>query len=291
MEQKPPKERKKIIRKLKIKYRLVIQDENNFAEKFSLRLSAWNLFIGFGTLSLLLIFLTTIVIAFTPLREYIPGYPDGSERATMLENVSKADSLERELEKYDQYIADLKVILSGESIPDTLATAEVKKPKDVQFSKSLADSALRYKVEQSEKYQLQFANTSNVVTSDNMYGVFFFTPLEGTVMQSFDPKSNHFGIDISSGNDEMVKSTLDGTVIFADWTSDGGQEIHIQHSGNIVSIYKHNSVLLKTVGNVVKAGDPLAIVGNTGKQSQGPHLHFELWHKGKPVDPQNYLIL
>ena len=132
---------------------------------------------------------------------------------------------------------------------------------------------------------------SNENTNNSLTGILFFTPLEGQISQSFERKSGHLGLDIVGAKNDPIKSTLDGTIIFADWTTDGGHEIHIQHSNNIVSVYKHNSYLLKKTGDRVRAGDPVAIMGNTGSQTDGAHLHFEIWVNGKPVDPQNYLAL
>ncbi len=292
MSEAPIKKRKPLIRKLRIKYRLVILDENTFAEKFSLRLSRLSTFIWISSAGLLLIALTTLMIAYTPLREFIPGYPDGSERRLMMSNLAKSDSLENELRKYEEYVSTLKVILDGEVPADSIAGKEAAKEyRSVHFTRSAEDSLLRRKVEEEEKYNLQFSKASETYSQDNMYGIFFFTPLEGTLTQSFNPATGHYGIDIVSGGKEAVKATLDGTVIFADWASDGGHEIHIQHTHNLVSVYKHNAVLLKKTGDYVKAGDPVAIVGNSGGLSSGPHLHFELWHKGKAIDPQLFLIL
>lgn len=286
--------RKRMVQKIRLKHRLVILDESSFAEKFSLRLSPMNLFIWVGSFAVLLVVGTTFLIAYTPLREFIPGYPDGSEKQQYIDNRLKTDSLEREIKKYEDYVANIKSILNGETQQDTLAEnrSVVKDYKNVAFNHSPEDSVLRKKVEEEEKYNLQFGTAkTNIVSQDNMYGIFFFTPLDGTITQSFDPRTEHFGIDIVTGTNDAIKSTLDGTVVFADWTADGGQEIHVQHANNLISIYKHNSVLLKKAGDVVNAGDPIAIVGNTGKLSEGPHLHFELWFKGKAIDPQNYLIL
>jgi murein DD-endopeptidase MepM/ murein hydrolase activator NlpD len=298
MEEKPSKreqrkERRRLwFARMRSKSRLVIVDEQTFAEKFSLRLSPMNLFIWVGSITFVLVVLTTMVIAYTPLREFIPGYPDGSERQAMVDNKIKADSLELELRKYDDYLRNVAIILNGGTIKDTAMESQAPGDyDDVDFSKSPEDSIMRRKVEEEERYALQSGNTVVAKSSDEMYGVFFFTPLEGTITQSFNPSQGHYGIDIVSPPKEAIKSTLDGTVVFADWTSDGGHEIHIQHSNNLISVYKHNAVLLKKTGDRVRAGDPIAIVGNTGKLSEGPHLHFELWHKGKAIDPQNYLIL
>ena len=297
MENKSKKEQRKerrqrIFRKIRLKQRLVILDETTFEEKFSLRLSAMNLFIWVGSLCLLLVIGTTLLIAYTPLREFIPGYPDGTEQQLYIDNRIKADSLENELKKYEDYVENIKVILAGETPLDTSGNQlAVKDYKTVKFKHSSEDSLFRKKVEEEEKYNLQFGKAKEVVSHDNMYGIFFFTPLEGSISQSFDPKTEHYGIDIITPTNDAIKSTLDGTVIFADWTSDGGHEIHIQHGNNLISVYKHNSILLKKTGDVVNAGDPIAIVGNSGRLTEGIHLHFELWYKGKAIDPQNYLLL
>jgi murein DD-endopeptidase MepM/ murein hydrolase activator NlpD len=284
--------RKKLIKKLRAKYRLVILDDRSFAEKFSLRLSPMNLFIWAGSLSVILILFTTLVIAWTPLREFIPGYPDGTERAEMINNRLVIEKMEEKLKQRDAYLDNILHILRGEKIVDTLSSKE----NDPEFSattrpRSPEDSILRKKVELDEKYEIQFGRGVSIVANDNMYGIFFFNPLEGTLTQSFDPKTEHYGIDIASAQREAVKATLDGTVIFAGWTSDGGNEVHIQHDHNLISVYKHNSILLKKTGDIVKAGEPVGILGNSGNLTDGPHLHFELWHRGKPIDPQNYLIL
>ena len=283
--------RRKLIRKLRVKYRLVILDDRSFAEKFSLRLSPMNVFIWAGSASVILVLLTTVVISLTPLREYIPGYPDGTERLEIINNKLATDSLEEELNRRDLYLNNILTILRGEKPSDSIANVEVREDLSLKGERSPQDSILRRKVEMEEKYELQFGKGVSLQANENMYGIFFYTPLEGTLTQSFDPETGHYGIDISSAQREAVKSTLDGTVIFAGWTSDGGNEVHIQHSNNLISVYKHNSVLLKKTGELVKAGEPVGIVGNSGQLTDGPHLHFELWHKGKPIDPQNYLIL
>lgn len=283
--------RKRVIRRLRLKHRLVIIDETTFAERFSLRLSPMNLFIWLGSLVLFLIIGTTLLIAYTPLKEYIPGYPDGSERRALIDARIKADTLESRLKQYDDYVANIQAILNGERPEDTLSrNPEQINKADVQFTRSQEDSALRARVEENEKYELRSGKENLYNGGDQLYGVFFFTPLQGTITQSFNVREKHYGIDISSSSKDGIKSTLDGTVIFSDWTSDGGHEIHVHHGNHLVSVYKHNAVLLKKVGDRVKAGDVIAIVGTSGELSDGPHLHFELWHKGKPVDPQTLLI-
>ena len=275
------KQKKRIIKKLRLKYRLVVLDDNTFGEKWSFRLSPMNVFVAFGIISLLLILGTTFIIAYTPLKEFIPGYPDGSEKQAAIDNRVKVDSLENELLKYDKYLLNLYTILNGGLPLDSSTQLNTSGDyKNITFQKSQQDSLLRLKIEKEEKYALNFKSSSQSASgSDNMYGIFFFTPLDGTLSQSFNPQEGHFGVDIITATNEVVKATLDGTIIFSGWTSDGGHEIHIQHNNNLVSIYRHNSVLLKKTGESVKAGDPIAIVGSSGKLSDGIHLHFELWHR------------
>lgn len=282
-------EKEKLIHRLKSKFRLVIMNDTTFEERFSLMLSPMNIFIGVGVFSILLVLLTTFIIAYTPLREYIPGYPSSNDRLASQRNEIRADSLEKELNKYDNYLRDLKILLSGGDFA-TLKSDSLKKisKENLSFEPSAQDLAFREKMREEER------NNQNEVTtnySNRLTGILFFVPLDGMISQSYSKSSGHLGIDIVSAKNESIKSTLDGTVIFADWTSDGGHEIHIQHAQNIVSVYKHNSSLLKKVGELVKAGDPIAIIGNTGELTDGPHLHFELWVNGKPVDPQLYLAI
>lgn len=284
------KEKKKLIHRLKSKSRLVIMNDTTFEERFSLMLSPMNLFIGIGVFSILLVLLTTFIIAYTPLKEYIPGYPSSEDRLTAQRNEIRADSLEKELNKYDNYLRDLKILLSGGDFeqPNSDSLNKVSK-ENLSFNPSSADLAFREKMKEEERNNPTTVNRTGY--SNSLTGILFFVPLDGVISQGFSKKGGHFGIDIVSAKNESIKTTLDGTVIFADWTSDGGHEIHIQHAQNIVSVYKHNSSLLKKTGELVKAGDPIAIIGDSGELSDGPHLHFELWVNGKPVDPQLYLAI
>lgn len=284
------KEKKKLIHRLKSKSRLVIMNDTTFEERFSLMLSPMNIFIWVGVFSIILVLLTTFIIAYTPLKEYIPGYPSSQDRLAAQRNEVRADSLEKELNKYDSYLRDLKILLSGGDFDaENLDSAKKVSKENLSFEPSSADLAFREKMKEEEKNNSTGVSSSGY--SNRLTGILFFVPLDGMISQGFSKKSGHLGIDIVSAKNESIKVTLDGTVIFADWTSDGGHEIHVQHAQNIVSVYKHNSSLLKKTGELVKAGDPIAIIGDSGELSDGPHLHFELWVNGKAVDPQLYLAI
>jgi murein DD-endopeptidase MepM/ murein hydrolase activator NlpD len=283
------KERKRhIVNKLKNKYRLSIYNDDTFEEVWYLRLSRLNVFSIVGTSVLLFTIGIIVLIAFTPIREFIPGYPDGNMRRNIINNVYKLDSLEHELEMRDRYFESINTIIRGgtpvsyENSQDTSIRYE-----DITFDKSEHDSLLRQQIEEEELFNLSiFDNTSNKTDFSSIH---FYPPVNGLVTNSFNPSENHFGTDIVTASNKVVVATLDGTVIIANWTLETGNVIQIQHDNNLVSIYKHNSELLKKVGDHVTAGETIAIIGNSGELTSGPHLHFELWHNGTSIDPEDYV--
>jgi murein DD-endopeptidase MepM/ murein hydrolase activator NlpD len=283
------KDKPKKFERFKNKYRLVIVDEDTFDEKISLRLSQLNVFVMIGISSLVLVLLVIILIAFTPLKEFIPGYANVNVRKQGVENFLKSDSIQVVLAENSLYIENIKHIIQGnpitfddKSIVDsTVNYAEIKNEPIEE------DSVLRNMIETEEKYNL-FKTAGS--TPGNISSFIFLQPLKGTVTDRFNIKKKHFGIDVVAPKNEAIKATLDGTVIFAEWTVETGYVIQLQHADNIVSIYKHNSVLHKEVGDHVKAGEVVAIVGNSGEFSTGPHLHFELWYNGIPINPEDYMM-
>ncbi|MBC8313992.1 MAG: M23 family metallopeptidase [Bacteroidales bacterium] len=279
--------------KLKWKYRLVIMHDQTLEERLTFRLTRLNVFIAIGTISIILIFLTSMLIAFTSLREYIPGYTDVGLRKELYELQLKTDSIDKELVRKDLFIRNLKRIISGEELHDDRAMPEGTNMQynDITISRSSEDSLLRAEVESQSQYSLFLTESSGQFAhrTQTLGNVLFFTPIKGMITNRFDPDQQHFGIDIVSKRDEAIKSVLDGTVIFSTWTVETGYVIGIQHPQAIVSVYKHNSALLKRVGDIIKAGEAIAIIGETGELSTGPHLHFELWNQGNPVDPTDYI--
>jgi len=283
------KDKPKKFQRLKHKYRLVILNDDTFEEKISLRLSQLNVFVVLGLSSFILILLVILLIAFTPLKEFIPGYANVNVRRQGVENFLKSDSIQVILSQNNLYIDNIKHIIQGEVIEfddeahiDTSVNYQGIKNEPVE-----EDSVLRNMIETEEKYNL-FNKAGS--TPGNISSFIFLQPLKGTVTNRFNIKKEHFGIDVVAPKNEAIKATLDGTVIFAEWTVETGYVIQLQHADNIVSIYKHNSVLHKKVGNHVNAGEVIAIVGNTGELSTGPHLHFELWYNGIPINPEDYMM-
>jgi murein DD-endopeptidase MepM/ murein hydrolase activator NlpD len=289
---KDKKKKGKWYDKLRNKYRLVFMNDETLEERLTFRLSRLNVFIALGTLTIVLIFLTSILIAFTPLREYIPGYTNVGLQKDLYRLQRKTDSIEIALLRKDQFIRNLKDVISGN------IKAEVPVPKDslrrytdIKLSHSVEDSLLRTQIENQGKYSLYRSENSESGARKkySLGNLLFFTPLKGIVTNTFDPAQRHYGVDVVSKQNEAIKSVLDGTVIFSDWTVETGYVIAIQHQQNLVSVYKHNSALLKKQGEMVKAGEAIAIVGESGELKTGPHLHFELWSEGNPLDPKEYI--
>jgi murein DD-endopeptidase MepM/ murein hydrolase activator NlpD len=274
---------------LRNKYRLVILNDETFGEKFSLRLSPLGVIIAVGAITILMTTLVISLVAFTPLREYIPGYGDVSERKQLLILGSRADSLEQTLRARDWYMKNLVNVFS-----DSLERKPQKPKKDTtgkyqKINTKPSDNDLKFRTQvENEPSSLQFSGMN--ARKNALANYLFFSPVKGLVTTSFNSGDEHFGVDVVAGKDEFIKSTLDGTVVFASFTPDDGYVIQLQHENNLVSIYKHNSQILKKAGEKVKSGEAIAVIGNTGESSKGPHLHFELWHNGLPVNPEEFII-
>lgn len=265
-------------------------NDDTLEEKLSFSLTRFNVFIFFGTFGILLVIATIYLIAFTPLREYIPGYADFNTRQVLRELMIRTDSLERDLIRKDLYIQNIRNIVEGREPEDIMPNTELNQESfEIEaLPRSREDSILRAEVETMAQYGSWVYE--DAATFQSIYQFYFFPPVKGVVTNHFDPANKHFGVDIVADRNEAIKATLDGTVIFSAWTLETGFTIGIQHSNNLMSVYKHNSVLLKEEGSFVKAGEVIAIIGETGLYSTGTHLHFELWLDGSPVNPLDYIV-
>ncbi|MFA7380482.1 MAG: M23 family metallopeptidase [Bacteroidia bacterium] len=278
--------RKKLIHKLKNKYRLVIMNDQTFEEKFSFRLTPMNLFVAGSSAILLFTVLIMSLFFFTPLKEYVPGYADPDQKRNVAYLILKTDSLEQVIRQRDEYINNVMGIMQGKepmdrdtvSLKDSL-TGSVDLDKMYEN-----DSIFIAEMEQNDNYAL------NTKQKGQLEHYTFLAPVKGLVTEKYNSGNEHYAVDVVARVNEPVKATLDGTVIFASWTPETGHVIGVQHANELVSIYKHNAVLLKKVGTFVSAGDAIAIVGNSGELTSGPHLHFELWYKGSAVNPEDYLV-
>lgn len=287
---KKNKKNRGFFQKLHAKYRLVLMKDDTLEKKISFRLTRFNVFLFFGTLGIFLVVATIYLIAFTPLREYIPGYADFNTRQVLRELSLRADSLERDLRQKDLYIHNIRNIVEGreldEVMPINLLNQEAGEMDELPRSRE--DSILRAEFEGQGSSAIWVKPEASPNQGINQF--IFFPPVKGIVTSHFDPANLHFGVDVVADQNEAVKATLDGTVIFSSWTLETGFTISIQHSNNLLSVYKHNSILLKQEGNIVKAGEVIAIIGDSGMYSTGTHLHFELWFNGNPVNPIDYII-
>jgi len=282
----------KWVDRLRNKYRLIILNETTFEEKISFRLSRLNVFIVTGILAIILIFLTSYIIAFTPLREYIPGYQSLSGQKELYSIQLRADSIQKEMNARNKLLKNITEIVGGGIPRDTLNTkpsdSSAVKFRNIKTTPSDDEVALRNDFDKESRYNINPAG-SKTASGSSIRSINFFTPVKGVITTKFNVNDKHLGIDIAASKDEPVKAALDGTVIFADFTPKTGYVIGIQHRLNYITFYKQNSILLKSPGQFVRAGEPIAIVGNNGELTKGPHLHFELWHNGNPVNPLDYI--
>ena len=279
--------KKKLQKKLLHKYRLVVLNEDTFEERFAIKLTRLNVFFLSSLAAIILVILTTLLIVFTPLREYIPGYTSTALQKQALDLDSKTDSLLKSINMNDNYINSLKSVLRGEVSAvvinkDSIFKAAQADTDVLELNPSKADSLLREKVRNEDKYNLFESATS-------VKDFVFFPPVNGSISSGFEPNEKHFAVDIVVPTNTPVKATSDGRVLFASWTSDAGYVIIIDHGDELVSVYKHNSSLTKSQGDFVRSREVIAISGASGELSTGPHLHFELWSNGTPLNPTNFI--
>lgn len=277
----------RVLNKLKNQYRLTIFNDSTFQSVFSIKLTRLKVFAVVAIASSIIVALVTFLIAATPLREYIPGYPDAEQRQMMVNNAIKIDSLEIELGKRDAFFESIKAVVSGNVPVDTISGNDsARQLLNVKFNNYNHDSIFEDELLAEQTNVSIRGNNTNRKELSQMH---FFVPLKGIVTNQFNSASQHFGVDLVSEPNARICSVLDGSVIFSGWTLETGYVIYIQHDADLISVYKHNAELLKSTGDRVKAGEPVAIIGNSGEFTSGPHLHLELWHRGNPVDPQQYI--
>jgi len=283
--------RKKVFKKLRNKYRLIIYNDKSFEEVLTFRLTKLNVFMLVGFLIVFFMFFVYFTIALTPLKAYvIPDFPKAEEREGIIMNALKVDSLENQLKLYDNYLKNMKRVVRGEDLPsyNQYGKDSAIPFQNVDFKHSKDDSILRKQVEAEEEFSLNLYEQDN--NTDALAGLLFFPPVHGLISNHQDQLEGHYGTDIVTTKDNVIYAVLDGTVIFSQWTLETGYVIHIQHDRDLVSVYKHCAKMFKSVGSKVTTGEAIGIVGNTGEYTTGPHLHFELWHKGVALNPESYII-
>lgn len=278
--------RKKIAKKLFTKNRLVILNEDTFEEIFSLRLTLMNVFVVATVGAVIIIFVTTYIIAFTPLREYIPGYASSELKKNATELALKSDSLQIALNKNEAYIRSIQRILTGDLdyaklSKDSIIAAGMEIPQG-PITASEEEKELRNEVAKEDKYNLFEKATAKT-------SVVLFAPVQGSVTDKFNARQKHYAVDIAVPKNTPIKAVLNGNVIFADWTPSNGNCVIVRHNNGFISVYKHAAEVSVEQGDVVKTGEVVALAGSTGRESTGVHLHFELWKDGYPIDPEQFI--
>tara|TARA_B000000532_G_C18857393_1_gene402437 strand:- start:464 stop:1339 length:876 start_codon:yes stop_codon:yes gene_type:complete len=268
------------------RYRMIVINETTFNEELSFRFSRLNIL---SIIILLLVFIFTgtfFLVSYTPIKEFIPGYTSTKVRKEAIRNTFLLDSLVTKFQKQDQFIKSIKSALSGKNESEEGLLKEINKsnlePFNREFNRVKADSLLRLEVMQEDKYNLMPNSKNNVK-------FMLFSPASGLISEPFNSEIKHFAVDIALAKDTPIKSVAVGTVVLAEWTSDTGYVIVIKHNHGLLSVYKHNSTIEKSQGDIVQAGEVIAFAGNSGELSTGYHLHFELWIDGYPVDPTNFI--
>ena len=272
---------------IKFKYKLTIINENTLEEVVGLRVSKLNGISVLLSVLTVLFLVASVIIAFTPLRNYLPGYMNSEIRAQVVENSLRVDSLQQLVDRQNLYIMNIQDIFSGTIRVDTVHNMDslTTVREDSLMERTQREAEFRKQYEETEKY-----NLTSITARPDIEGLIFYRPTRGMITDKFDADRKHYGTDIAANPGESVLATLDGTVILSTYTAETGYVIEVQHNQDFISVYKHCSSLLKREGDTVQAGEAIALVGNSGQLTTGPHLHFELWHKGRAVNPEQYIV-
>lgn len=277
------KGRKAFWRNIKFKYKLSITNENTLEEVFGFHVSKLNGLSVLLSACIIIFLIAAVIIVFTPLRNYLPGYMNSNVRSQIVDNALRADSLRQALEKQERYVMSIRNILSGQIKADSVNSIDSLAQNEELIARSKAENEFRDKYEAEERY-----NLTAVTDRNDVAGLVFYRPVRGVITSGFSPEEKHFGIDVTAQSRENILAALDGTVIFAAYTAEWEYVIQIQHEQDFVTVYKHCGVLMRQEGDKVKAGEVIALSGSG--ENQKAHLHYELWHKGNPVNPEKYVV-
>ena len=269
-------------------YRLVLRKDETLEEVGSYRLTLLNIYILLSSIILVAMGLMAVVIFFTPLKRLVPGYAEPTQHPEYIKLSKKMAALEEELTSYKLYYEHFNKMIRQ---PDSIAGKKTSYTS--RLKSNAAEKTAKTEVTTNEEPKRAINPVANIAPTPAILNLadyrYLMPPISGVISSGFDAKTDHLGVDILAPHNTPVKAIWDGHVIMADWTLETGYTIGIQHSNDMVSFYKHNATLLKRDGAYVRAGEAVALIGNTGKLTTGPHLHFELWLQGKPVDPTNYI--
>lgn len=281
--------RDKIARKLKSRYQLTVYNKDTLEQVLTGNITRINALIYVGSFAIVIALIVGLLLIYTPLNMLLPAQQNNKLSRQLINHVYELDSLKHEIKIRDRYFANIQNIMHGRQVDNFEAVIDTSiRYTKLEFERSTHDSILRKQIENEEKHSLS-SISGGTNGNINLKNLHFFKPVKGIVTNKFDIKGKHAAVDIVAEPNEPVLATLEGTVIIATWSLNTGYIIEVQHANNLISVYKHNSSLLKEAGDHVNAGEPIAIIGNTGELTTGPHLHFELWYNGTPLNPENYI--
>ena len=279
--------RRILLNKLFLKNRLVILNEDTFEEIFSFKLNLTNVFISVTIGAFLLIIFTTYIIAFTPLREFIPGYSSSKLKKDATELALKSDSLTTALKQNEAYLKAIKKVLTGDLEyanlnKDSIKALDPEGIDEASIAPTENEKVLREQVIKEDKFNVFDSAKPKV-------GFVLFPPVQGTIIEKYSPKNKHLAITLALGKNTPIKAIGAGTIIFSDWTPSSGYVVIIRHKDDILSVYKNAASVTKSQGNIVKSGEVIALAGTSTPQKTNATLRFELWKDGFPIDPTQFI--
>ena len=282
------------LKNLQEKRRVVVLDEDSFEEKRNFTTSKFSLLVFFLFSVIVFSILFFLLISYSSIKTFVPGYPSVSAQKELIDkNIEldqKLNDLIIKINKEEQYMTNFQKIVNGDTPIDRNNFEKVFKSQNIDTTNelSISEKTIREKVNKREKYEIDII-PGGALTKDVLPELLLFPPLVGEITNKMNISAGHFGVDIIAPKNEAVVAILKGTIVYQNWSPNDGHVVHIQHKNNLLSIYKHSSEVLKKIGDYVDAGEPISIVGNSGEHSTGPHLHFELWHNGYPMDPEKFI--
>ena len=277
-------EKGKIKKQLNKNYRLAVVEENSYQEKFALSLSKRNIFLISFSVAFIIILITTLLIFYTPIREYIPGYDTTKLRIQAVQNLEKLDSIMNSLEKNEQFIQAFSRTINGEDFINQYEDSKIKEVdiRDLEVNINIEDSILRKIVEVEDRFNI-------IEKEDALIAPNLISPASGIISEGFNFIDGHYGVDVVLKERTPVKAVYDGIVLFAEWTLNYGYTVVVFHKNELISTYKHNQSVKVETGDFVQTGEVIALSGNTGEFTSGPHLHFELWDLQGPINPEDLI--
>lgn len=276
-------------KKLTKRYRFSIIEDNTHKVRFQFKASRLTATAGLAVTIISVLVILLAIIAYTPLKRLIPGYPSPETRREAIQNAAKVERLEKQMVIWSIQMENIQRVYKGEKpidIDSLLRDSSIFQKEAISGIVSREDSLLKEQFLRQEEFDISSIKSAKI---EQIEGLLFFPPVKGVITEQYNPAIGHPFVDIAAPNNSTISAVLDGTILSAEWNDNTGYTIQIQHSNNLVSIYKHNTKLLKKGGDKVAAGTPIALIGDAGHLSTGPHLHFELWHNGEPIDPTTYI--